>query len=136
MNFLDSITSRFEIKNPSKILDVVLPPAATDPDPGVPCRCGCCRWWLPVGQSDWRCETCSPPPSKSLVARWSDATPRLTSESLVTFCRPWCEYCGGWRGRERTWSDWSIELNCFTCGAELPEVPRLRVKTETKESTE
>jgi len=101
-------------------------------EPSVPCSCGCCRWWLPVGQSDWRCETCSPPPSRSLVARWSDATPRMTSELLVTFCRPWCEFCGGWQGRERNYSDWSSELACATCGAELPEVPRPRVSKETK----
>jgi hypothetical protein len=126
MNLLDSISGRFEIKIPPKKNSE---PAT---EPGAPCSCGCCRWWLPVGQSDWRCETCSPPPSRSLVARWSDATPGMTSELLVTFCRPWCESCGGWQGRERNYSDWSSELACATCGAELPEAPRPRVSKETE----
>lgn len=126
MNLLNAISSRFGIK--------ISPPEISQPaaDPEAPCRCGCLRWWLPHGQADWRCESCQPPPSRSLVARWSDCTPRLTSETWVTFCRPWCPNCGGWRGIERNYSDWSTTLACSTCGTELPEVPAV-VKHETLE---
>jgi hypothetical protein len=37
-----------------------------------------------------------------------------------------------WQGRERNYSDWSSELACATCGAELPEVPQPRVSKETE----
>lgn len=126
MNLLDSISSRFEIKiSSAPEADAQALPIAPAADPDAPCRCGCSRWWLPHGQAGWRCESCQPPPSRSLVARWSDCTPRVTSEAWATFCRPWCPCCGGWRGIEREFSDGSIELKCSTCKTDLPEVPDL-----------
>lgn len=138
-------TGQQEIKNnpPMKILEKIsrfspveptAPPAAVAPEPSGPCRCGCSRWWQPHGSIDWRCESCQPPPSRSLVARWVDCRPRVVAELLVTFCRPWCPRCGGWQGIEQEWSDGSATLACRTCRCELPDVPAAILETEELEA--
>lgn len=136
MNLLDSISGRFEIKNfpdgPRALADD--PPPATLAEPTEPCACGCRRWWTPAGLASWRCESCQPPPSRSLVARWIDCTPRMVSEILATFCRPWCGNCGGWQGIEREFSDGSTELTCRTCQASLPETPSVAAKSEDEQT--
>jgi hypothetical protein len=121
MNLLDSISDRFKISFSEKLPVEIFPT-----DPPDFCQCGSRAFWLPRGQSGWRCESCTPPPSRALVAERRDGSPTLAGESLVTYCMPWCESCGGWQGKERVWSDWSIEIHCATCGSEMPEVPRVR----------
>lgn len=41
--------------------------------------------WLPIGSSDtaahYRCSTCTPPPSRAFVQRWSNAPPNTTTPS-------------------------------------------------------
>jgi len=147
MNAIDRIKSRFEIKLPDRLGSEPLP--ASPP----PCQCGHTQHWRAHHQTHWRCFRCTPPPARSLVAQWwpdeadtakqagelstapqsspeSPESRRVTSELNVTFCKPWCESCGGWRGIEQTFNDGTHTIHCMTCKAELPEVPREREKEQ------
>jgi hypothetical protein len=140
MNAIDRIKNRFEIKLPDKPEVELSQPAPP------PCQCGHDQHWRAHHQAQWRCQRCTPPPTRSLVAEWWPVEPattgepntaplrpepvKMVDESHVTFCRPWCECCGGWRGIERTYSDGSHTIHCLTCKADLPEVPRERPKKQ------
>ena len=47
----------------------------------------------------------------------------ITSQAIVTYCRPWCLACGGWQAIEREYSDGSHRINCRTCGVVLEDRP-------------
>jgi len=47
----------------------------------------------------------------------------ITSQAIVTWCRPWCLACGGWQAIEREYSDGSHRINCRTCGVILEDRP-------------
>jgi hypothetical protein len=49
----------------------------------------------------------------------------ITSQAIVTYCRPWCLACGGWQAIEREYSDGSHRINCRTCGVVLEDRPML-----------
>lgn len=144
---IDQLAQKFA---PKKIVESQ--PASPSPPP---CQCGHTQHWRAHHQTQWRCGRCNPPPAKSLVAEWAGVVgdsateppapqspqeslspSRLTSETHVTFCKPWCEQCGGWRGIEREWSDGSHAIHCLTCRAELPEVPRERQAKEKNKNRE
>lgn len=83
-----------------------------------PSRCPGCNgdaWWLPIGQTQWRCEACSPPPSRSLVANRISNDPTVLEEWLVSACKPWCDHCGSWLGIESQWSSGRTETRCWSC---------------------
>lgn len=115
------------------------------------CECGSQIFWQPKNQIDWRCVKCSPPVSRALVGEWNrdgaelgqsadlvepeptappapvaNSSATVVGEFVVTCCRPWCERCRGWQGREIVWSDGSTSLRCRTCGAVLPEWPEVK----------
>ena len=146
MNAIDRIKNRFEIKLPDQAASE--PVATSHP----PCRCGHTQHWRAHHQTDWRCVRCTPPPARAFVAEWwpaepattggdsrqpaAPAKPTITAQLLVTYCKPWCDHCGGWQGIETTWSDDSHRIECRTCRAEMPEVPRERPVKENKKTDE
>lgn len=50
----------------------------------------------------------------------------IIEQSQVTWCKPWCESCGGWQGIERVYSDGSYTIRCLTCRAAMPDRPTER----------
>lgn len=105
--------------------DTSVAQTTAEPTPAV-CSCGSDRWWQSIGNPLWRCESCQPPPSESLAAcRCNpEPTPAVVVETIiVTCCRPWCQRCGSWRGREQTWSDGRVETKCVCCRAVLDDWP-------------
>lgn len=102
-----------------------------------PCpKCHGSRWWLPRGQSIWRCERCDRPASDGLVADRRNNDPVILSEFVVTCCAPWCLRCGGWQGREITWSDDRIETICESCNAMMPDWPEIQETSEEPEDNQ
>lgn len=81
------------------------------------------RWWLPRGQMIWRCERCDQPVSDALVSDRRNNDPVIISESTVTCCVPWCTRCGGWQGREITWSNERVTTQCKSCQHPMPDWP-------------
>jgi hypothetical protein len=65
--------------------------------------------------------------------------PAITSQAIVTYCRPWCLACGGWQAIEREYSDGSHRINCRTCGVVLEDRPLhewRKLKHEEKSTVE
>jgi hypothetical protein len=159
MNAIDRIKKRFEIKLPYQPATEPASPAPPPCQCGhaqhwrahhqTQWRCGRCtppparslvaEWWpvqaVAVGGDSRQLavitgEHLQPSPAAPQSPQIASSPPRVTSESHVTFCKPWCEQCGGWRGIERTYSDESHTIHCLTCKSELPEIPRERPAKE------
>lgn len=60
----------------------------------------------------------------------------ILSEFVVTCCAPWCLRCGGWQGREITWSDDRIETICESCNAMMPDWPEIQETSEEPEDNQ
>jgi hypothetical protein len=116
MSILKKLNQKF-----SQSADQVEIPVAVEPD--APCSCGSVLWWRPHGHSGWRCNACSPAPSRALIAELKDLSPHIISNELVTYCKPWCPHCGSWMARELVWSDWSTSIRCDVCEQEIPSKP-------------
>lgn len=116
MSLLKSLNEKF-----SQPVVLVEPSQAIAPE--SPCSCGSVLWWKPHGQGGWRCNACSPPPSRALIAEQRDLSPKLVSNERVTYCMPWCPHCKSWMARELVWDDWSTLIVCDVCEREIPEKP-------------
>jgi hypothetical protein len=49
--------------------------------------------------------------------------PEIESKAILTYCKPWCDQCGGWQAIETVWTDGRVEVACRTCRAAMPDQP-------------
>lgn len=107
-----------------------VPPAAAKPadvkvDTTCP-QCGGKHQWQPKRSQAWHCVRCQPPPAPSLVAFERGQPPESRESKPPEMFRhviaryyytvdERCHECGGRLVTETSWSDWSLDLKCWTC---------------------
>lgn len=123
MGVLSKISGRFGIEGTKSAEEPTVNQAVQESTPDHCPSCNGHQWWLPRGQTTWRCESCQPPPSEALVGSRRSDEPSVVESVTVTCCVPWCDRCGCWQGRETTWSDGRLTTQCRSCGSLLPEWP-------------
>lgn len=47
----------------------------------------------------------------------------IESKAILTYCKPWCDHCGGWQAIETVWTDGRVDVACRTCRAVMPDRP-------------
>lgn len=117
----------------SRSTPVAQQPPPTVQQPAVCDKCGGSHQWQPKRSSAWHCVVCEPPVVPSLVAfergqpvvspaieslasqQPNEAFRHVTSRYYYTRVQR-CAECHCRLVTETSWSDWSVELKCWTCG--------------------
>jgi transcription initiation factor TFIIIB Brf1 subunit/transcription initiation factor TFIIB len=85
--------------------------------------CGNNSWVKAAAGNHFVCRQCTGMPTAEAEPEPPPAPVVITSQAIVTWCRPWCLACGGWQAIEREYSDGSHRINCRTCGVVLEDRP-------------